>query len=97
MNYVSLVNHDNLSMIWKYYLSLVYLVLEKVLPHNFPFCICTQPKPMTFYMETLVALKKRSKISVKKSLNLWNNSHWVNLMIWKTNLLRLAIKQGWKI
>jgi hypothetical protein len=24
-------NHDNLGMIWKYYLSLIYLILEKLL------------------------------------------------------------------
>jgi len=62
VNYISLVNHDNLNVIWKYYLNLVYLVLKKILPHNFPFCIHTQPKPMTFYMETSLVLKKRSKI-----------------------------------
>jgi hypothetical protein len=31
MNYTSLPNHDNLRMIWKYYPSLVYIRLEKLL------------------------------------------------------------------
>jgi hypothetical protein len=31
VNYISIVNHVNLGMIQKYYLSLDYLVLEKLL------------------------------------------------------------------
>jgi hypothetical protein len=32
---------------------------------------------MTFCMETLVDLEKKLELLVEKSLDLWNNSHWV--------------------
>jgi hypothetical protein len=77
VNYVSLVNHDNLSMIWKYYFGLSHTwEAFKVLPHNFPFHICAQLKLMTFYMETLPTFQKKIEILVEKSTNLWSNSHW---------------------
>jgi len=31
LNYTNFVNHDNLSMIWRYYLNLVYFVFDKFL------------------------------------------------------------------
>jgi hypothetical protein len=42
----------------------------KVLPHNFPFRICTQFEPMSFCMETLTTFLKRLEILVEKSPNL---------------------------
>jgi len=67
-------------MIWRYYLNLVYLVLNKplkVLPHSFPFHICTQPKPMTFWMKTIEAFKNKLEIFIEKSLDVWSNYLWV--------------------
>jgi len=48
----------------------------KVLPHNCFFHVHTQLEPMTFCMETLIALRKRLEILVEKSSDLWSNSHW---------------------
>jgi hypothetical protein len=78
VNYVSLLNHDNLGMIWKYYLSLIYLVLEKrVKFHHIISISHLDPiKPMTFCMETSTSLEKRLELLVEKSFDLWSNFHW---------------------
>jgi len=68
VNYASIPNHNNLNMSWKYYSSLVYFELEKLLsmqPHSFHFCIHPQLELMNFWMETLATLNKRFEILVE--------------------------------
>jgi hypothetical protein len=78
MNYANFPNHDNQSMIWRYYLNLVYLVFDKLLKfYHIVFLFIFHPtRTYDFLNGNFSNLKKRLEIFVEKSPDLWNNSHW---------------------
>jgi hypothetical protein len=63
VNYISIVNHVNLGMIQKYYLSLDYLVLEKLLKfyHIIFLFVITLNLNLWISVWKLIALKKEVK------------------------------------
>ncbi len=68
VNYANLPNHDNLSMIWKYYLNLVYFVFDKILKFyhvGFLFIFTPNQNLSLFRWKILTTLKKIKNICWK--------------------------------
>jgi hypothetical protein len=73
VDYINLLNHDNLSMIWRYYLNLVYFIFDKIFKfYHIVFLFIFTPNYNLWFFEWkfVIAKEKRLEIFVKKSLDL---------------------------